>query len=552
MNARPFPWEKQYPPQVSWDLDIPKETLPEFLDHTVAAHGDRTLFEFRGGKITYAEFGRMVDTAAVRLQRLGVGHGVSVALYIPNTPWHPISFFAVLKAGGRVVHLSPLDPPRVLAKKMADGDARILIATNLPPLFASAMTLLNEGAAERLVVGDDDVWGKSGVAQHVPDDPRISLCTNAPGDASGPFPALKPEDVALLQYTGGTTGFPKAAMLTHANLLAAVRIYESWDHPSFVPIDKDDRLIGVLPFFHIYALTVVLLRSVSVGATILLQPRFDVEATLRDIEVNKATVFPGVPTMWIALANLPGIETRDLSSLRFAGSGGAPLPSEVRQKFNQLTGLRLGGGWGMTETAPAGTMMDGAREYAHGAIGIPLPRIEIDIVALDNPRKVLPPGEVGEIRVRGPNVFVGYWKRPEETERAFVDGYFLTGDMGYMDTDGDFYIVDRKKDMIISGGFNVYPSVIEEAVYEHPDVAEAIVIGVPDQYRGQAAKVFVVLKAGAAEMDLDTLRNFLGDKLGKHEMPSALDIRDSLPKTQVGKLSRKELVDEELAKTTSA
>jgi len=552
MSLRPFAWEKQYPSNVSWDLDIPRETLPEFLERCVTDFADRTLFEFRGRKISYAEFGEMVDAAAACLQQLGVGHGVSVALYLPNTPWHPISFFGVLKAGGRVVHLSPLDPPRVLAKKMADGDARILIATNLPPLFASAMTLLSEGAAERLVVGDDDVWGPSGVAQHVPDDPRITHCTNARREAAGPFPSLTPDDVALLQYTGGTTGFPKAAMLTHGNLLAAVRIYESWDTPSFEPLNKDDRVIGVLPFFHIYALTVVLLRTMSAGATILLQPRFDVEATLRDIEVGKATCFPGVPTMWIALVNLPGIEKRDLSSLRFAGSGGAPLPSEVRQKFNQLTGLRLGGGWGMTETAPAGTLMDAEREYAHGAIGIPLPRIEMDIVALDDPRNVLPPGEVGEIRVKGPNVFVGYWKRAEETERAYVDGFFLTGDMGYMDADGDFYIVDRKKDMIISGGFNVYPSVIEEAVYEHPDVAEAIVIGVPDQYRGQAAKVFVALKPGAAEMDIDTLRNFLGDKLGKHEMPVAIETREALPRTPVGKLSRKELVDEELAKATSA
>ena len=552
MSGRPFPWEKQYPPNISWDLQIPRETLPEFLDRVVSNFADRTAIEFRGRKITYAEFGSMVNAAAARLQQLGVGHGVSVALYLPNTPWHPISFFGVLKAGGRVVHLSPLDPPRVLAKKMSDADARILIATNLPPLFASAMTLLTEGAAERMIVGDDDVWGKTGAAQHVPDDPRIMHCTDARSDGAVDTPALKPEDVALLQYTGGTTGFPKAAMLTHGNLLAAVRIYESWDHPSFALIKQNDRVIGVLPFFHIYALTVVLLRTISAGAAILLQSRFDAETTLKDVELGKATIFPGVPTMWIALTNLPDIGKRDLSSLRFAGSGGAPLPSEVRQKWNQLTGLRLGGGWGMTETSPAGTLMDADREYGHGAIGIPLPRIEMEIVALDDPRKLLPPGEVGEIRIRGPNVFVGYWKRPEETERAFVDGWFLTGDMGYMDKDGDFYIVDRKKDMIISGGFNVYPSVIEEAVYEHPDVAEAIVIGIPDKYRGQAAKVFVVLKPGAAVMDIDTLRNFLADKLGKHEMPAALEVREVLPKTQVGKLSRKELVDEELAKATAA
>jgi long-chain acyl-CoA synthetase len=295
-----------------------------------------------------------------------------------------------------------------------------------------------------------------------------------------------------------------------------------------------------------YALSAVMLRCFHEGNELMLRPRFDAATTLHDIEVKRATVFPGVPTMWIALANTPGIEGRDLSSLRRVGSGGAPLPVEVGERFHKLTGHRLVGGWGMTETAPAGTTMP--LEWNPGkaaSVGVPLPGITMDIVALDDPRRRLPPGEKGEIRIKGPNVTKGYWNAPQETAAAFADGYLLTGDIGTMDEDGYFYLVDRKKDMIVSGGFNVYPRTIEEAIYEHPGVAEVIVIGVPDSYRGEAAKAFVKLKPGAAAITLQELCAFLSDKLGRHEMPAHLELRDALPKTAVGKLSKKELVAEE-------
>jgi long-chain acyl-CoA synthetase len=256
--------------------------------------------------------------------------------------------------------------------------------------------------------------------------------------------------------------------------------------------------------------------------------------------------------MWIALANTPDIDKRDFASLRYAASGGAALPIEVAERFQKLTGHRLGGGWGMTETSPAGTALP--RDCAHkpGSVGLPLPRILMDIVALDDPRRRLAPGEKGEIRIKGPNVTKGYWSAPAETAAAFADGYLLTGDIGYMDADGYFYLVDRKKDMIISGGFNVYPRTIEEAIYEHPAVAEVIVIGERDAYRGEAAKAFVQLKAGAKPFTLDELRAFLADKLGRHEMPTHLEFRDTLPKTAVGKLSKKELIAEERQKMQAA
>ncbi len=356
------------------------------------------------------------------------------------------------------------------------------------------------------------------------------------------------DDIALLQYTGGTTGKPKGAMLTHGNLSAACSIYKLWTDPQRMSLPGEDKVICVLPLFHIYALTSVMLRSLCEGNELLLRVRFDVETTLNDIEVKKATVFAGVPTMWIALANTPGIERRDFSSLRYAASGGAALPVEVAERFQKLTGQRIGGGWGMTETSPAGTAMPREWTGKAGSVGLPLPGITMDIVALDDPRRVLKPGEKGEIRIKGPNVTKGYWNAPEETAAAFADGYLLTGDIGTMDEDGYFYLVDRKKDMIISGGFNVYPRTIEEAIYEHPSVAEVIVIGVPDAYRGEAAKAFVQLKPGAERLTLDELRAFLADKIGRHEMPAHLEFRDALPKTAVGKLSKKELIEEERQK----
>jgi long-chain acyl-CoA synthetase len=300
-------------------------------------------------------------------------------------------------------------------------------------------------------------------------------------------------------------------------------------------------VICVLPLFHIYALTVILLRSLERGDLISLHQRFEVEAVMRDIEVKRATAFPGVPTMWIAIASLPDLESRDLSSLVSCGSGGAPLPVEVAKIFERKTNMKLKSGWGMTETCSPGTGHPQEGPEKPGSIGLMLPGIEMDVVALDDPKKTLPPGEVGEIRIKGPNVTKGYWNRPQETAEAFVGDRFLTGDIGYMDQDGYFYLVDRKKDMIISGGFNVYPQMIEQAIYEHPAVREVIVIGIPDDYRGEAAKAFVKLRNGGVPFTLEELKVFLAGKLGKHEIPAALDFVDELPRTSVGKLSRHEL-----------
>jgi long-chain acyl-CoA synthetase len=546
-------WEKSYPPGVRWDAPIEMRPLPELLDRSTQSWPGKTAVEYRDNTITYAELGRAVDETASGLMELGLRPGDAVALYLPNTPVHPITFFAVLKCGARVVHLSPLDAERELAFKLRDSGARILVTTNIGFMALMAQSFKTSGLVEHLVVADDTAYGPSAI-------PTTPIAADAPivrfdklridGAAKLPrqWPKLEAEDVALLQYTGGTTGRPKGAILTHANLSAACAIYKAWGDPQRIFAPGEDKVICVLPLFHIYALTAVMLRGLFEGNELLLRVRFDVETVLRDIEVKKATVFSGVPTMWIALANTPDIDKRDFSSLRYAASGGAALPVEVAERFQRLTGQRLGGGWGMTETSPAGTGLPREWIGKAGSVGMPLPGITMEIVALDDPRKRLRPGEKGEIRVKGPNVTKGYWNAPEETARSFVDGYLLTGDIGHMDEDGYFYLVDRKKDMIISGGFNVYPRTIEEAIYEHPDVAEVSVIGVPDDYRGEAAKAFVQVKPGSRQFTLDALRVFLADKIGRHELPSHLEFRDVLPKTPVGKLSKKELIEEERQK----
>ena len=540
-------WEKSYPEGLSWGLAIEPISLATMLQRSVERHGERDAIEYRDHRIGYAALGRAVEGfAGALIARAGVTPGTPVALYLPNSPYHPVGFFGGAKAGARLAHLSPLDAERELIHKLEDSGARILFTTNLPPLLPMALRLLDAGRIDLLIVGEDEVWGPAAVPHiDVPDRPDVVAYSRFTADVPPPaaWPDIDATDIALLQYTSGTTGKPKGAILTHGNLTAAVQIYRVWSEAQEKPLEADDqnRVICVLPLFHIYALTAVLLRQLDDGALILLRPRFDVETVLRDIEIKRATIFPGVPTMWIALANHPGIERRDLSSLLYCGSGGAPLPVEVANRFAKQAGLALRGGWGMTETASPGTALPRGGPDKPGTIGLPLPGITLDIVSLADPGEVLPLGETGELRVKGPNVTQGYWRQPEATAASFTDGGLLTGDIGYMDQDGYVFIVDRKKDMIISGGFNVYPQMIEQAIYEHPQVEEVLVIGIPDAYRGEAAKAFVKLRDGATDLTIEDLRLFLADKLGRHELPVALEIRPALPRTAVGKLSKKEL-----------
>src|SRR6202166_2920939 len=538
------PGEQFYPEGVRWDDPIATGTLPDLLSTAAAEYGARPALEFRDRPISYAELEAMVEVAAAAYLGAGYGKNNSVALFLGNSPDHPVNFFGALKAGARIVHLSPLDGERALSHKLADSGARVLVTSNLAALLPMALKFLDKGLLDRLIVCEDDHWGAVGNPHTpIPDNPAIVTSRTFVEGAPRPsqWPHIEADDVALLQYTGGTTGLPKGAMLSHGNLTSAVSIYDVWSKKARMERNAIERVICVLPLFHIFALTVVMLSSIRRGNLISLHQRFDLEAVMRDIEVKRATAFPGVPTMWIAIASLPDLESRDLSSLVSCGSGGAPLPVEVAKIFERKTNMKLKSGWGMTETCSPGTGHSSEGPDKPGSIGLMLPGIELDVVSLDDPGKILPTGEVGEIRIKGPNVTKGYWNRPKETAEAFVGDRFLTGDIGYMDSDGYFYLVDRKKDMIISGGFNVYPQMIEQAIYEHPAVQEVIVIGIPDQYRGEAAKAFVKLRTGVDPFTLEELKAFLTGKLGKHEIPAALDFVDELPRTSVGKLSRHEL-----------
>jgi long-chain acyl-CoA synthetase len=555
------PWINAYPPGARWDAELRVSAVQDILTEAVARWPHLPALDFMGRKISYAELDALVNRAAHGFQALGVRPGVHVGLFLPNSPHYPIAFFGALRAGGVVVNYSPLDAEKVLEHKVADSETDILVTLDLAALYPQISGLLGRTRVKRLVIGDLAEFsghpasvrahlaaGKQ-LAEIVSDDRHISfaeLIDNS--DEPRVYPAGDiAESIAVLQYTGGTTGRPKGAMLTHANLTAAVEQALQGTKP--VLVSGEERVLGVLPLFHIYALTVVMLLGFRLGAEVVLHVRFDAEAVIRDIEAKKISLFPGVPTMFVALLHHPSAKGANLRSLKSCNSGGAPLPLEVQNAFETFSGRRLAEGWGMTETAAIGTFTPVPGAKKAGACGVPQPGIDFKFLSVADGKTYVPLGERGEICLRGPNIMKGYWKNPAATAEVMnADGFMRTGDVGYMDPDGYLYIVDRTKDLILSGGFNVYPRNIEEAIYQHPAVEAVSVIGVPDSYRGQAAKAFVKLKPGAAAMTLEEMKGFLKDKLGRHEMIAALDIRPELPRTLVGKLSKKELYEEEARK----
>ncbi len=568
MNDKP--WINAYPPGVFWDAEIVPGPVQSILDDAVGKWPDRPAIDFMGKRFTYRDLGDLVNRAAKGLQQLGVKPGIHVGLYLPNSPHYIITFFGVLKAGGTVVNYSPLDAARVLEHKIEDSRTDFLITLDMASLYPQMAAMLGKTRLKKLVVGNlaeltadpDTVMTEMKASRQLSDvvwdDRQISFAQLLHNDGDfQPYPVADPaETIAVLQYTGGTTGLPKGAMLTHANLTSTCQQYRATTAGSPpVLTEGRERFLAVLPPFHIYALAVNVLFAILQGAEIIQHARFDPKAALEDISAKRVSVFCGVPTMFTALINHPETPRHSLRTLKYCGSGGAPLPLEVAQQFAAITGCSLSEGWGMTETSPAGTFTpaqkDGARKA--GSCGMPMPGIVIKFLSLDDPKQYVPRGERGEICIEGPNVMKGYWSNTDATaEVTTFDGFLRTGDVGYMDEDGFVFIVDRTKDMLLCSGFNVYPRVLEEAIYKHPSVEEVAVIGVQDQYRGQSPKAFVKLKQGAATLTLDELQKFLKDKLGKHEMVQALEIRDDLPRTPVGKISKKDLYDQEERKTTAA
>lgn len=516
-------------------------SVGHLLFDAAAQHADRALLEFRGRAISFAEMAAAAEHVAATLAGRGVGKGDVVALYFPNTPHYPVVFFAAMRLGATVVNLSPLDAARELRFKLTDTGARVLATLDQQPFGVHARALLDEGLIDLLLIGSDEYWTGSG-SLIAGSGQTISLDAAIVTPATCPAAKCASHDLALIQYTGGTTGTPKGAMISHINLRSAVAMFDEAIAAGSAWRRGEARHIGVLPLFHIYALAGVLLRAVANGETIMLRDRFDAEQVLDDICRGGANFFFGVPTMFVALLECPDIGDHDLSSLTLCVSGGAPLPGEVASRMAALIGRPPIVGWGMTETCGAGTLGRVGDKSPPGAIGHPLPGASIAILALEGERNPVAPGTVGEIAIAGPHVFGGYWNRPEESASAFSGHHLLTGDMGYADADGQIHLVDRMKDLIISSGFNVYPRVVEDAIYEHPAVAEAIVFGAPDPYRGEIAVAAVKLRPDQT-LTLVGLRAFLADKLGRHELPARLDLHDALPRTAAGKLSRKELRD---------
>jgi long-chain acyl-CoA synthetase len=556
------PWTKSYPNGVHWDAAIETGPVQGILEHAALTWPQSPALDFMGRTLTYAELDQLTDRFAAGLQSLGVKPGVHVGIYLPNTPHYFITFFAILKAGGTVVNYSPLDAEAVLEHKVEDSETQLLVTVDLRALFPQMQRLLGHSGLRGLIVGS--------IADFAAHGPAVTAAQQAAGDLAevpygGPitrftdllasedslvrYPIGDPKTaIAVLQYTGGTTGLPKGAILTHANLTAAT--HQIWltamvDPPVMRP--GEERVLAVLPPFHVYALVVNMLFGIKLGAEIILHARFDLNAVLNDVVQKRVTVFCGVPTMFVGLlqANLSAM---DLTSLRFCNSGGAPLPVQVQDQFQAVSGASLAEGWGMTETAAIGSFTP-ARGIRHpGSCGIPAPGVEFRFTDITDPSRVLPFGERGEIGVRGPNIMAGYWKNPKATaDMISPDGFMRTGDVGYMDEDGYVYIVDRTKDMLLCGGFNVYPRVIEEAIYQHPDVAEVAVIGINDAYRGQAPKAFIRQKPDTEEITLDAMKAFLKTRIGKHEMISAIAIVEALPRTPVGKIDKKPLYAAEAA-----
>lgn len=552
-----YPWEDFYPPDIYWRAEIPTRPLYAIFDDAVARFPGNACVDFLGKQYSYREIGRLVDCAAKGLQGLGVGKGVQVGLFLPNCPYSVIFYYAVLKAGGTVVNINPLYAEEEILRQLRDSETRIVVTLDMRTLHLKLAAVMERAAIEKVIVcrmADALPFPQSSIFQllkrkeiaRIPADGRHVAFRTLIANAGDFRPVtIDPErDLALLQYTGGTTGTPKGAMLTHANLYANTLQTAMW----FPAMEAGrERILGVLPLFHAFAMTVIMNAGISQGAELILQPHFRLDSVLKAINKRRPTLLPGVPTMYAAIVACKQLEKYDLSSLKFCLSGGAPLPMRLKHDFEALTGCKLVEGYGLTECAPVVTTNPMSGAYKERSVGLPLPGTIIEITALDDPTRLLPLGATGEICVRGPQVMLGYWRRPWETADTMVGGRLHTGDVGYMDEQGYTFITDRAKDLILVGGYNVYPRMVEEAILQHPVVADVAVCGIHDDRRGETVKAFIVPKDGQ-RLTLGELRAFLKDKLAPFEMPRSIAFRDSLPRTPFGKVSRKDLIAEETAK----
>lgn len=544
------PWLSSYPKGVPHTLRYPEVAVHALLDEAAQRHGTAAATHFSGAKLTWAQVRHQADAFAAALASLGVQKGDRVAIMLPNIPQAVIAYFGVLKAGAVVAFCNPLYMERELSHQLKDCGAKVIVALDrlLPRIRAvqpgtSLRQLILTGLTDYMPLTlrvtapllKPDLVGK--VLREPDVHPFLELIRRHDG-AKPPTVAVDPvRDLALLQYTGGTTGLAKGAMLTHRNLVANVWQLRAWMQTAE---EGRERILAVMPFFHVYGLTVCLNTAALLAATLLLVPRFDVKQVLKLVHRERPTLFPGAPTMYVAINQHPNVSRYRLNSIRACISGAAPLPVEVQTTFEGLTGGTLVEGYGLTEASPVTHCNPLMGRRVPGSIGLPLPDTEVKIVDLETRADEVPPGEVGELCIRGPQVMMGYWNRPEETDLVLRDGWLHTGDVAWMDEAGYTYLVDRIKDVIIAGGYNIYPREVEEVLYEHPAVLEAAVVGVPDEYRGQSVKAFVVPKPGEV-VTADEIIAFCRERLAKYKVPREVEFRSDLPKSLAGKVLRREL-----------
>lgn len=552
------PWLSLYPSEIPHEINFEERTLQSYLKEAAIEHPSKTAIHFLGKKLTFQEVYDQSLKLANYLKDLGVKKGDRVSIMLPNCPQAVISYYGVLFAGGIVVQTNPLYMERELEYQINDSGSEIIITLDILYPRVSKVKALTK-LRDIIVTGIKDylpfpknmlypfVQKKQyGIVVKVEHSGENHLFTEVMKESqvNEINVDIDPQnDLALLQYTGGTTGFPKGVMLTHMNLVSNTMMSVKWMYKCK---KAQEKVIGILPFFHVYGMTAVMNLSIMQAFEMVLLPKFDPETTLKTIQKEKPTLFPGAPTIYIALLNHPDIQKYDLSSIDSCISGSAALPVEVQEQFERVTGGKLVEGYGLSEASPvthANFLWD---ERVSGSVGIPWPNTDSKIISMETGEEA-PVNEIGEIVVSGPQIMKGYWNRKEETEAVLKDGWLLTGDLGYMDERGFFYVVDRKKDMIIAGGFNIYPREIEEVLYEHEKIQEVIVAGIPDPYRGETVKAYVVKKQGA-ELTEEELDAYARKHLAAYKVPRLYEFRDELPKTAVGKILRRALIEEEKQK----
>lgn len=560
--SNPRPWLHHYPKEVAESYSYPNKSIPDLLLDSASKYGNRPAIHFLGKTITYSKLLEDVRRMADALRRLGVTRGDRVAIMLPNCPQAVIAYYGALLTGAVVVQTNPIYVERELQHQLADSEASVLITVDL--LYPRVSRVRGEKPAEGPVPSLQNVIVTS-IKDGLPFPKNILYPIKQRRDGFRPnvpygqhgvhaysrlMAEAKPDptvhtvidpanDLAQLQYTGGTTGVAKGVMLTHRNLVANMVQVSAW---CYRIREGQERFLAALPLFHVFGLTVLMNMSVYLAGELILLPRFDIVQVLETIRSKKATIFPGAPTMYVALINHPQAGKMDLSSIEIAVSGSAPLPLEVQQKFETMTGGRLIEGYGLTEASPVTHTNPIWERRKNGSIGLPLPDTDCKIIDPETGETV-PIGEVGELAIQGPQVMKGYWNRPEDTAKVLKDGWLYTGDLATMDDEGYFAIVDRIKDVIIAGGFNIYPREVEEVLYEHPGVREAAIIGIKDDYRGETVKAYIVPKDGVQLTD-EELNRWCRARLASFKVPHVYEFREDLPKSIIGKVLKRKLHEE--------